>query len=448
MRTDDRLHKIRQVTAAIWFSVFTLILLSFLGFATLSGMSAQGSAAPFALRQDKAQSAFDFVNSIGTNTHLNYFDRTYGDFALVEKELCSIGIRHVRDGAHLQNAGYNKVLYERWNELGKCDVRFDAILDPRSNLGPITTELLAKIDALSGHTIESFEGANEMDVSGIPDWALAVRNFQTTLHKAALSLPSSEGIAVLAPSLAFASHGNEFGGPMIEADKGNLHPYPAGKMPSVIFPEQTDLARNIFGGRQIVITESGYHNALNDHHDQPPVSERAAAKYIPRLFLENFTRGIPRTYLYEFLDEAADPGLSDNQLHWGLVRADGTEKPAYLSIKRLIAEVSDTAEPVHLQQLAWSIAPADESIHHLLLQKLNGDFDLILWREVSSFDLGSLTDIDKEPASSELTLSMKARRLTLYKPVEQSEPIETYSNAARIRIAIPDHPLVIAISFK
>ncbi|MGA7860064.1 MAG: hypothetical protein WCA11_19145, partial [Terracidiphilus sp.] len=85
------------------------------------------------------QSAYDFVNSIGLNTHLNYFDRIYGDFPLVERELKSVGVLHLRDGIHLQNADYNAALYGRWIQLGKLGIRFDAVLDPRSNLGPLNS---------------------------------------------------------------------------------------------------------------------------------------------------------------------------------------------------------------------------------------------------------------------------------------------------------------------
>ena len=53
-------------------------------------------------------SAYDFINSIGLNTHLNYFDRIYGNFPLVERELKSVGVLHLRDGVHLQNSDYNR----------------------------------------------------------------------------------------------------------------------------------------------------------------------------------------------------------------------------------------------------------------------------------------------------------------------------------------------------
>jgi hypothetical protein len=405
-------------------------------------IAAAGTGAPAA---EQARNAFDFVNSIGVNTHLNYFDRTYGNIGLVEKELQSIGIRHLRDGIHLQNADYNKAVYSRWIELGKFGVRFDAVLDPRNKLGPLTPALLEQVDGLSGHTIESFEGPNELDISGMPDWVSVDRSYQSEIAAAVKGMNNPERITVVGPSLAFAAHGSELGALEDYLDEGNLHPYPSAKPPSKIFPEQTDLAREVSDEKPIVFTESGYHNALNDHHDQPAVSENAAAKYISRLFLEDFARGIPRTYLYEFLDEAPDSGLADNQMHWGLIRADGTEKPAFAAIKRLIEELNDNAAPVQPGQLAWSLNNTGPDIHHLLLQKSDGEFDLVVWQEITSYDRERHSDIVNPPVSTSLTLGAKAQTVTLYEPVMQSQPIAAFANTLSVPLKIPDHPLVIVI---
>ncbi|MFZ2021347.1 MAG: hypothetical protein WAV06_06380 [Terracidiphilus sp.] len=394
---------------------------------------------------ERAQSAFDFVNSIGVNTHLNYFDRTYGNFPLLERELRSIGIRHLRDGAHLQDADYNQLLYGRWIELGKLGIRFDVVLDPRSNLGALTPQLLEKLEDLSGHTIESFEGANELDISNMSGWPAVDRSFQQQIYSAAKLLPDAGTIRVIGPSLAFAAHGDAFAGSLSGFDEGNLHPYPAAKMPSVIFPEQTDLARQAFGDKPIVITESGYHNALNDHSDQPAVSEGAAAKYVPRLFLEDFSRGIVRTYLYELLDEAPDPGLRSNQMHWGLIRADGAEKPAFVATKRLINELNDTKEPASPVQLAWSLSRASPVVHHLLLQKSGGELDLVLWQEVSSYDFKNQREIVNPPVQALLTLGSRARAVKLFEPVVQDEPVKSFVDTATVPLEIPDHPIVVAI---
>jgi hypothetical protein len=395
---------------------------------------------------ETARSAYDFVNSIGVNTHLNYFDRLYGNFPLVERELQSIGIRHLRDGIHLQNQDYNSAVYGRWIQLGKLGIRFDAVLDPRDNPGPLSSAWLENVIQLSGHTIESFEGPNELDISGMHDWISIDQSYQRMISAAERSLPEAGQIQLIGPSLASASHGSALGSFDSSVDEGNLHPYPAAQPPSAVFPEQTDFAKVMFGERNIMITESGYHNALNDHRDQPAVSEQAAAKYVPRLFLEDFARGIPRTYLYEFMDEAPNTALSDNQLHWGLIRADGSEKPAFNAVKRLIAELMDNVEPAGPRQLDWSLGPAGASIHHLLLQKSNGEFDLVLWQEISSYNVKTQTETFNPDAATVLTLGSRARSIALYEPSIQTDPVKNFSDTTSVPLTIPDHPLVIAIN--
>ena len=394
-----------------------------------------------------AKSAFDFVNSIGVNTHLSYFDTEYGNFALVERELKSIGILHVRDGIHLQNADYNRALYGRWNELGKAGVRFDAVLDPRNNLGALNASLLNEVNQLAGQGIEAFEGANEFDVSHAPDWVAADRRYQEDIYRSVKAMAGGQAIRVIGASMASASDGSQVGDMSDRIDDGNLHPYPAGKMPSIVFPEQTELAAEVSGDKEVVFTETGYHNALHDHSDQPAISEAAAAKYIPRLFLEDYAHGIPRTYLYEFMDEEPDMGLDHFQMHWGLIRADGSEKPAFAAVKNLIEELSDSGRCARLEPLDWRLSGDEAHIHHLLLEKANGEFDLILWQEIPSYNTGRQVDIVNEPEDTVLTLGRKARSVTLYEPAAQRQPVSAFAGVSKLPLQIPDHPVVVKIVF-
>lgn len=431
---------LRRVTPALAFFILAACHEGTVTSAEHADSSPTTSPAP-----ETARSAYEFVNSIGANTHLNYFDRLYGDFGLVQRELASIGIRHLRDGVHLQNADYNAMLYGRWTQLAKTGIRFDAVVDPRSNLGPITPDLLERAYDLSGGSIELFEGPNELDVSGMDHWTDVARDFDETLFRAAKAMPSGARVQVIGPSMAFASHGAAVGDLSQQVDFGNLHSYPAGKMPSSVFPEQIDLARYLTGGDAIIMTESGYHNALNDHHDQPGVSESAAAKYIPRLFLEDFADHIPRTYLYEFLDETPDPGLKDNQLHWGLIRANGTEKPAFNALKNLIFELNDAGKPANLQSLVWSLSYSPPQVHHLLLEKSSGEFDLIFWQEVPSYDPRRQADLQPRPLDATLTLATKAQSIAVYEPTVGEKSLRNDSGVTRIPLQIPDHPLVVRI---
>lgn len=392
-------------------------------------------------------SAYSFVNSIGINTHLNYFDRLYGNFPLVQQELTTLGVLHLRDGVHLQGTDYNAVLFGRWIALGKSGIRFDAVVDPRSNLGPMNSALLDQVNALAGHTVEFFEGPNEMDISNEINWVAVDRSYQLALFDSDKASSAVSSIGVIGPSLAIASNSSQIGNIANEMNYGNLHPYPAGKMPSVVFPEQIDLEKIMCDDNQIMFTESGYHNAINEINDQPGISETAAAKYIPRLFLEDYLHGIPRTYLYELLDEAPDPSLTNAQLHWGLIRADGSEKPAFLALKNLIAELADSQAPAQLAPLSMTLTTNETQVHHLLLQKSNGVYDLVLWQEIPSYNIPSQADINNPDASAQLTLGQQARSITAYQPVTQESPIHTWTNTKSVPLEIPDHPLVVEISF-
>ena len=341
---------------------------------TAVSQSAGSQTAP--LPSETARSAYDFVNSIGVNAQLNYFDTSYGNFPVIERELQSIGIRHLRVGAHLQGADYNALLYGRWSQLAGLGIRYDVLMDPRSNLGLLSAALLGEIGDLAGGSIEAFEGPNEMDVSNMPNWASVDRNYQMAIYQSVQEMPDAGSMAVIGPSLAMAGNGPALGDISRYMNYGNLHPYPAGQAPSVIFPQQPQMAQAVSSSLPVIITETGYHNALNDHRDQPGVSEAAAAKYIPRLFLEDFSHGIFRTYLYELMDEKPDPGLTDEQQHWGLLRVDGSEKPAFTAMKNLISELSDSNETVNPGQLSYSVSNENAQTRHLLLERSDGQFFL------------------------------------------------------------------------
>lgn len=408
---------------------------------------AAGGARGEAVGSEAPRSAYDLVNSIGLNTHLSYFDTLYGNFSLVQRELESLGVKHLRDGIHLQNQDYNATLYGRWGALGKTGIRFDAVLDPRNKLGMLDGALLDRVNMLAGNTIDAFEGANEMDVSGAKDWTNVDRDFQKQIYTATRAMTSGNGIRVIGPSLAFASNSSQMGDLTAAMDEGNLHPYPAGKIPSAIFPEQVSLERTMCGEEPIVFTESGYHNAINEVHDQPGVSESAAAKYIPRLYLENFEHGIARTYLYELMDESAEPAMKDPQKHWGLIRADGSEKPAFAALKNLMDEVKDTREPESLKPLGFSISPWRNQIHHVLLEKSDGAYDLVLWQEAPSYDLAKHVDINNPDANVMLQLDVEARSVQAYEPSKQAAPLRSWLSVKSVPLAIPDHPLVLEIRF-
>src|SRR5262249_20186331 len=150
--------------------------------------------------------------------------------------------------------------------------------------------------------VESIEGMNEHDVSGRPDWVNEVRSFQRALFGRFRTDPRTGKVPVYGPSMAHPGNATQVGDLSPYLDLGAIRPYSGGQQPMANLAEHQNKARLVSGVKPFVATETGYHTALADQSDHPPVSERAMARYVTRLVLEFFDAGIVRTYLYELVD--------------------------------------------------------------------------------------------------------------------------------------------------
>jgi len=111
--------------------------------------------------------------------------------------LRALGVRHIRTAIwHDRPDQYSFI-----RSLGAAGIRFDVIAgDPTNRAG--TPELLVATAAREfPRYIESFEGANEWNLSGRPNWAAEDRAHQQRLYAAVKSTPAVASVPVLAPSL-------------------------------------------------------------------------------------------------------------------------------------------------------------------------------------------------------------------------------------------------------
>jgi hypothetical protein len=210
-------------------------------------------------------------------------------------------------------------------------------------------------------------------------------------------------------------------------------------------------ASAMYPGKQIVITETGYHNAVADRSQQPAVSEATAAKYIPRLLLETFNHGIVRTYLYEFEDEFPDPTGKEQEKHWGLLRNDGSEKPAFVALRNLIAILTDDrphSPEKSITPLRYALCGDTTSIHHTLLQKRDGHYYLALWQEVSSVDTARREDLTIPTKLVEIRLPHPSPKVRVYDTLRGTAPIINRASQSSISVAVPDHVILVEIQSK
>jgi polysaccharide biosynthesis protein PslG len=121
-------------------------------------------------------------------------------------------------------------------------------------------------------------------------------------------------------------------------NKVSIHPYPAEAPESVV--KTYELVRSLLkkypGGSTIPLSasETGY-STKGEYR----VSEREQAMWLPRQILINLSKRISPTIIWSLRDMSIIQGEPDE--FYGLVRPDGSKKPAYGSVKTLIENIGN-----------------------------------------------------------------------------------------------------------
>ena len=417
-----------------------------------------------ALRADPApaHSADDFVDRIGVCTHWGYPDTPYGyAYDQIKTLLGGSGLRHVRDGFHPH-------LLDLYHAYGiKATVGFGPGTPP--------AQAVAQIKA-NRALVDMAEGPNEVDVFAssaayqgktFPAGPIA---FQTDLYQALKADPLTRDVGVVALSTAMSGSNLKLA-PLPAEDYVVMHSYAGGAPPETSleggYVPNTLNAERLLGPnaalKPIVVTESGYHTALNGGGGviagvQPGVSELAQAKYLPRHFALYFNAGIVRTITYEFCDEFKNED-TNAEAAFGIVHRDLTPKPAYTALKNLIGLLNESRwdpatqtwhRPTFVPRALDFTLAADPktlpTLRHTLLQKSNGDYYLLLWQEVSSFDAARKQDITNPAVPVTLTLKMPALSAASYVPNQGTQAMQTWHDARTLTLSVPDEVLVVRLT--
>ncbi|MGB3681943.1 MAG: hypothetical protein WA990_05600 [Rubrobacteraceae bacterium] len=397
-----------------------------------------------------AKRADSFVGSIGVNTHFRFLDTAYNEkYPLVKKKLDALGVRNVRDGAFISpHDRVNDLVYGRYRELARMGLRFNLIVDPRKEgLRTVDSAKIAKIASMVGPSLNSLEGPNEYNLSDNANWAADLTAYQKNLYNAVKSNSSTKNKPVVGPSLG-RPYPDKKPDLSAYADYANMHSYPGGRIPSdwgldnYIIPA----ARKVGGSKPLMATETGYHTAANWNGPHSGVSEKAMGKYTSRLALEYFNRNIAKTYTYELIDQKPDPKGTDREENFGLLRNDGTEKPAYRALKNLIYLLEDPGPRFKPDSLNYSLGGDLKNVRRTLLQKRDGTFYLVLWQEASSYDPSAGRDISVPTRKVTLTLNQSVGATATYLPNASVSPVKKYAAPKQLALNVPDQPLIVELA--
>lgn len=400
--------------------------------------------------------AEDFVSSIGVNVHLSYFDLVYGSGfrSIIIPRVRELGVRHLRDGGTtLPNEDWMLEVYGRWRELSdSTGARFTIIMSPRrSATGPGTdyanlSHVLELRDRIGASRIAAWEGLNEHDLSGRPAFASEVRTLQQALYSVVKHDPQLSGTTpVLGPTLADVGKASAVGDLSRYMDLGAIHPYDGGQVPTTNLAAHALGVRAITGARSLVATEVGYHTASRASNPWHwALSESAQAKYTLRQFLELWNAGISRSFVYELIDEGLDPG--DMEHNFGLVRNDGSRKPAFIALRNLIALLGDRSSTAFAPHpLVVRLSGDTAGVHTLVVEKQDGRRYLVLWQNAASYDKVNKSDVAVPLRTVGVDFPVTYRSLSIYVPLSSNAPVATYRGQRSVRLNVADHPLVLEL---
>jgi hypothetical protein len=369
-----------------------------------------------------------YRDSVGVQTHFTFtgyaYDRESIDY--IGSMLKTLGVRHVRDNVCLTTDEACVRPRQRMAALrtalgpGMPDVKFMISVANEVGTHPeraqrdadITRGLTALTQPPLAGLVDGIEPSNEPDLQNRADWASTVVGDDATINRLLKTpaMASLRKLPRLTPPMGTAGSTNTLLSAFWNAWQNqvpNFHPYPpawggpengldvpCGAKTSVL--TALDCVRKLaLNLNAPIATESGYSTA--GYAPSPAwISEAAENVYMPRLLLDNFARGVARTYLYELIDLQPDKFSSTNGFGLWHARYSGTNvvaggpKPAATAISRLAARIGDLGAKARYGWLdmtftdpATGAALPASAIRRVLLRRADGSFVLALWQPKS-----------------------------------------------------------------
>jgi hypothetical protein len=407
-----------------------------------SGGSGSGSGQASNLPLEQASAAASFVDTAGVVTHLSYTDTAYfANFQQTLTSLQTLGVRHIRDGYYPWSA--SDQIVKNHQQLAAAGIKCDYVVPFDTSTTPTAIATLSS----QVHDMESIEASNECDNPGNcgGDASTGITNvvsFLPMLSTAAKNLK----IPLYGPSFIDPSSYASAGDLSSEITMNNLHVYFGGRNPGSSGWGGLDSAGNAYGSFSFwldqaalnapnapaVVTETGFltYPATTTPYTLP---ESVQASYVPRTVLVAFNHGIRKTYTYELLDEVSSPA-------YGLLRNDLSPRPGFTALKNLLSILGDsTTGSFTPTKLQYSITGGDSSLNHLLLEKHDGTFWLVLWIEKPSWDPVNARSISVTPQN--LTL-----QLTATNTVSSAYQFDTNGNANSLKLSMNGNNAAFAVS--
>lgn len=381
---------------------------------------------------------YDFLDRLGIATHVRYSDGAYANHAATIEKLAYLGINRIRDTAP---KAASTLPYSRYLDAG---IRFSmscspdgAALTDASQAGEVLDRIIARFpDALG---IDYLEGPNEPNnqpiaFAGVKDTKTsfaAVTAYMEALYAAMRSRPAFEKI----PLLGVANYPRL----QVRSDMDNEHPYPkSGDQPGPTMTK-TMAGRT----RPVVMTEFGYNTGPVTPWPTP-VDEYTQALLLLNGVFDAISLGVRRIYIYELLDEKADPEFKIPNLHWGIYKFGGAPKVAATALHNLTRILA----PERAAGEAASVLPQASGLpataKHLVLQKGPTTTLVILWNEPDIWDQTASKPLTVSAAEVAVTFPA-AQQIRIFDPLSSDQPTQVLGPGSSASVRLGAFPQIVEI---
>ena len=243
------------------------------------------------------------------------------------------------------------------------------------------------------------------------------------------------------------------------ADYQNLHVYPMNHGSPQTIANGTDYIQQQFNSDYVttwkgysgypqaqaialpkVITEFGYQVGTPSPKGVL-LDQNTAGKNIVTGLLNAYAEGYQLAAVYTFYPWSGDSG-------WNIFSAPGTPLPAATYMHNLSVPISDTAANARTfspQYLSYALGGMPSTATSLLLQKSNGQFELVIWNNVTNWNVSTGTPTAINPTNVTVNLGTSATSVNVYDITSGTTPISTLKNTNSVTVPLRDYAMVIEI---
>ncbi len=381
-----------------------------------------------------------FAERIGINVRLGLAGSPYQKYeAIVKPRLLELNVRLVREAVPITGSD----TLAKIKDLGAAGIKLSLMVKNNTALD-VYKAVPGAVQSLELDTPDR-----------APGWDGPARNdqkiiFETIKHDANLKY-----IFLLGPGLADSFKSPAKLGDLKQyLDLGSIHCYPlqddaAAHMPmrSLLHDQATEVSKIIGPSGGNWVTELGFHNAA-DVPGNAGVPEAVAARYLPRSLLTAVDMGFGEAFAYELLDQEPESKMTSADKHFGLLRVDGAPKPAFTALKKLLAFLKDPGPAFTPESLAFKLDGGPKNLDHILMQRRDGRYFLLLWNDVPCYDPKTRRELAVVPKEVTLTVGTPLEKAQVWYLLREGDKPRPLTELKKIKLPVNDEILVVEMTKK